>query len=150
MKVQFVYPLPSAFTISGAFKNLPGAPDQASYIVTNAVASSALGRNLSACPAAGPCNATVSAMIVPYINYQGDASGVLFDTRLNELDLRLTRAFKIQKGRLTGIVDLYNVGNARPAQQILSTYTPGGGGTWERPATILGGRLLKVGAQISF
>jgi hypothetical protein len=114
------------------------------------VIAPSLGRNLSACPAAGACTATVTIPILPN-GAQGaatssGATAALFDLRLNETDLRLAKTFQLGRARLQGTIDLYNVFNQRVPQAISTTY----GATWLRPTALLGGRLLKFGGQIDF
>ena len=69
-----------------------------------------------------------------------------FDPRINQLDLRLTRAFKLNATRLRAIVDLYNVFNRNAALVINTTYGP----NWLSPTQIMDGRLLKLGVQLEF
>ena len=59
-KLSGVQPLPWwGLQVSATYQNLPGVPQAATYLATNAEIAPSLGRNLSACPAAtGPCNAT--------------------------------------------------------------------------------------------
>ena len=73
-------------------------------------------------------------------------SAVLFDQRLNQIDLRLMKTFRYSRGRIHGMLDLYNAFNNRAPQTINSAYGP----AWSTPTTLLGGRLLKFGAQIDF
>ncbi|MDO8795540.1 MAG: carboxypeptidase regulatory-like domain-containing protein [Vicinamibacterales bacterium] len=146
LKFQAMYPLPLDFVIAGTFKHLPGIPLTAAYVLTNAQVAPALGRNLAACPAAGVCAATVTVPILPSTSSDGNISAALFDDRLTQVDLRLTRAFRVLGGRVQGIAELYNVFNDRPAQSIVPTY----GAAWLRPTSILGGRLFKFGAQVDF
>ena len=75
-----------------------------------------------------------------------DDGAALFDDRLTQIDLRLTRLFRIGGGRIQGIAELYNVTNTRPSQANVTTY----GAAWLQPTSILGGRLFKVGTQIDF
>ena len=70
----------------------------------------------------------------------------IFESRLNQLDLRFTKIFKCGRARVQGSVDVYNVFNARDVLSLNSTY----GAAWLRPSTILGGRLFKLGGQIDF
>jgi hypothetical protein len=65
---------------------------------------------------------------------------------LNQTDLRLTKSIRYSRGRIQGMLDLYNVFNNRAPQTINSAYGP----AWLTPTTLLGGRLLKFGAQIDF
>jgi carboxypeptidase family protein len=150
VKIQAVYPLPYDFMLAATYKHLPGAALTGTVTYANAAVSSILGRNLSACAApTGACTQTASIGVIP--------PGTLFDDRLNQVDLRGTRRIKIGRSRIQGIFELYNVLNARPAQSATATWgqvtAPGvatPGTTFLRPSLLLGGRLLKVGAQIDF
>ena len=73
-------------------------------------------------------------------------SGRLFDQRLNQTDLRLTKTFRYSRGRIHGMLDVYNAFNNRAPQTINPTY----GAAWLTPTTLLEARLLKFGAQIDF
>jgi hypothetical protein len=146
IKFQAVYPLPWNFVASGTFKNMPGAPLAANDIVSNAQAATSLGRSFSSCPATGVCTATATVGLIPGANNQGNASALLFDDRLTQVDLRVTRMIRLGKGRIQGVAELYNVLNARPAQATNPTY----GASWLVPTSILGGRLFKFGTQIDF
>ena len=70
----------------------------------------------------------------------------MFDERLNETDLRFTKIVRFGKSRVQGMLDLYNVFNARTPQAVNTTY----GAAWLRPTLLLGGRLLKFGAQVDW
>jgi hypothetical protein len=141
VKLQGIYPLPWEFQLAGTYKNLPGIPLQANMVLTNGQVAPALGRNL----AAGP-GATVTLPLIAYGTNGDTTQGMVFDQRLNELDLRVSRWFHITRGKLQAMVDLYNVFNNRPAQGVITTY----GATWLRPTTLLGGRLYRFGAQVDW
>ena len=70
----------------------------------------------------------------------------MFDQRLNQLDLRLSKTFRLGSNRLQGMLDLYNLFNARTPQAIIDTYGP----LFMRPFSLLGGRLWKFGVQVDF
>ena len=146
IKLQAVYPLPLDFVVSGSYKLLPGIPVPATWNVTNSIAAPALGRDLAACRGAtgAACTAVFPVSLLPVAFVQGDLSAVKLDERVNQVDLRLTKIFRVRGARIQGIAELYNVFNDRPAQGIISTY----GALWLRPPAILGGRLFKFGAQI--
>jgi hypothetical protein len=146
IKVQAVYPLPGDFVISGSYKHLPGLPIAANYNASNAQVAASLGRDLSACRGAANCTARASVGLAPSAFVQGNASAALHDARINQVDLRMTRIFRLGGLRLQGIAELYNVLNIRPAQGIVTTY----GGYWQYPYALLGGRLFKVGLQIDY
>ena len=99
-----------------------------------------LGRNLSGCPTltGGTCNQTVSvALIQP---------ATMFEKRVNQLDLRLGRVFRIGNGRALPSIDLYNIFNSHAILRRNDTY----GGAWGTPTQFLDGRLLKFSVQVDF
>ncbi len=132
--------------LSGTFKHLPGIAQTANLVLGNAQIASALGRNLSACPAAGTCTATVTHALILFGTTDGITQGTVFDQRLNETDMRIAKTLTVGRSRLQAMLDIYNVLNSRPPQGILNTY----GAVWLRPTLLLGGRLFKVGAQVDF
>jgi hypothetical protein len=81
-----------------------------------------------------------------------------YGPRLTQVDLRFTKSFKIGRARLTGNLDAYNVMNSGAPVQVNGTYgngtTPGTGaaGTnaWQRPLTLIGPRLFKLGGQFDW
>jgi hypothetical protein len=70
----------------------------------------------------------------------------MFEDRLTQIDVRLTKLFRFGKSRLQGSVDVYNLLNARTVLSSSPVYGP----AWLRPSTILGGRMLKLGAQFDY
>jgi hypothetical protein len=151
VKFQVVYPLPYEFMVSGTYKNLPGVFDTATVTVPNAVVLATTGRSLVGCgTATTTCTQVYSASVV----YPQQ----VFDQRLNETDVRVSRRFNLGKARLTGNLDLYNLFNSRVAQSIstgwgtLATATTAAvpNATYYRPTLYLNGRLLKFGAQFDW
>jgi hypothetical protein len=69
--------------------------------------------------------------------------------RLNQLDLRFGKVFRIRQMRLQGIVDVYNALN-RNADLLLNTTYGSTGAAWRQPLVILPPRLVKLGVQIDF
>ncbi|MEQ1898420.1 MAG: TonB-dependent receptor [Vicinamibacterales bacterium] len=150
VKFQFVYPLPGAIMLAATYKHLPGIPVTGTVTYSNAAVAPVLGRNLAACTA--PTGACTQAAAVNVVR-----PGTLYDDRLNQIDLRGTRRFRIGKARLQGILELYNVLNVRTPQANTVTWGVVGaagaqspGATYLRPSSFLGGRLFKFGAQIDF
>jgi hypothetical protein len=138
VKLQAVYPLPRAFQLSAVLQNLQGIPRLATYIATNAQIAPSLGRNLGQCGASAVCNGTFAVdMIEP---------GTEFENRLNAVDLKLARIFRIGRARIEANVDAYNIFNASAIRAQVNGY----GGTWLRPTDVILGRLFKVGAQLTF
>ena len=148
IKFQVVYPLPYDINVSGTFKALPGIPIPASYNASNVELAASLGRDLSACRGAvgAACTAVKSVGLAPSANRQGDSAAVLHDERINEIDLRVTKALTIAGFRIQGVAELYNVTNNRPPTGITTTF----GSAWQFPRALLGGRLFKVGVQVDY
>jgi len=70
----------------------------------------------------------------------------MFEDRLTQLDLRLTKILKVGRTRMQGMFDVYNVFNASTVLGVNAAYGP----AWLRPTAILGARLFKFGAQVDF
>jgi hypothetical protein len=130
------YTLPWGIQASGTFQSVPGAAISANYVATNAQIAPSLGRNLSAGP-----TGTVTVNVV--------APGTMYGDRLNQLDVRFAKIFKLSRTRLKAMVDLYNVMNGNPVLSWNNTYGTNGA-TWLTPLSILPGRLVKFGAQLDF
>jgi hypothetical protein len=138
-KVNGSYPLPWwGLHASAVLQNLPGFPLQASYVATNAMISGSLGRNLGQCGAAAVCNGfTTVNLITPF---------TVFEPRLNQLDLRLTKRVRLGRTSVQGMFDIYNVLNASTVLGANNQFGP----NWQRPTQLLTGRLFKFGAQLNF
>jgi hypothetical protein len=133
VKLNGSYTLRWGVQASAAFQNLPGVPVSASYVATNAQIAPSLGRNL-----AGNATQVVIANVVP--------PGSLFEDRFSQLDLRLSRTFRIGPTRLQASFDLFNVLNSSPILTENTRY----GTAWQTPTGILDARLAKVGAKFTF
>ena len=132
-KLNGVYPLPWDFHISAVFQNLPGIPVNTSYVATNAQVQQSLGRPLSG----NASTVTITNIFQPQ---------TMFEHRINQLDMRLTKNVKVGRARVQGQLDVYNVLNTSAILGINTRYGP----AWLTPTEILGARLLKVGAQLTF
>jgi hypothetical protein len=128
-----VYPLPLDLQASATFQTIPGPQIVANYVVANSVIAPSLGRNLSS-----GANGTATVNLVQ--------PGTMYGDRLYQVDLRLTKIFRLGTRRLQANVDLYNMLNASPVLLQNNTYGP----AWQRPTAILPGRLLKFGGQLDF
>jgi hypothetical protein len=126
------HPLPYGFQVSGVFQNLPGIPILASLVVPNSQAIG-LGRPLSG----GVANVTVTNIIEPMTQYED---------RLNQLDLRFIRNFRIANIRLQGTFDIYNTLNASTVLNENYQY----GTAWKTPTAVLDARIFKFGIQMNF
>jgi hypothetical protein len=137
-----VYPLPWDVQISAIYQNSAGIPITAGYVATNAEVLPSLGRNLGSCRGAATCTANVTVELIP--------PNTLFEPRLQQVDLRFSRVFQLGgTRRLRGGVDFYNLLNASNVLNMNTTYSPPGG-VWKDVTQILGGRLVRLGAQFDF
>ena len=133
LKLFGVYPLAWGLQVSGTFQNLPGPPDTATRVYTNAQIAPSLGRNLSS-----GANGTASiALLRPFS---------VFESRFNQLDLRLTKSVQLGRVRAQGFFDVYNLFNSGAVLAANGTY----GTSWLTPTSILGARLVKFGLQLDW
>jgi hypothetical protein len=141
LKFLAVYPLPWDIETSAIFQNSSGVPITATYVVNNATARAALGRNLAACPTqtSATCAATVRTELVP--------ANSMFEPRLTQVDWRISKLFRLGGNtRVRGNLDVYNLFNASSVLAMTPVYGP----RWQNAAQILSARLLRVSAQIDF
>jgi hypothetical protein len=108
----------------------------ANYLATNAQIAPSLGRNLSA-----GATATASINLV--------TPSTLFWDRIQSIDLRFARTFKVQRVSLRGLLDVYNLTNANTTFLLNQNYGTNGA-TWLQPLQVLAPRLVKLGVQASF
>ena len=103
----------------------------------NAQPTGGLGRNLRL--------ATRTMDILPPFSLFGD--------RVRQLDIRVTKIFRMGSGRIQVNLDIYNLLNASAATFIRNTYTAPGAVTatpWQQPTQVLDGRFVKFSAQFYF
>jgi hypothetical protein len=136
LKLAAIYPLPWGVRLSGTLQNIPGVPITATYVATNAEIAPSLGRNLGQCRGAAVCNGTLTVDLIE--------PNTVFEDRLTQLDLRLTRLFSFGRTRLQGNVDIFNVFNEDSVLGLNARYGP----SWLQPTAILGGRMFKFGFQL--
>lgn len=139
VKLLGSYHLPYDIIVSGTFQSVPGAQVLATAVVNNAQISPTLGRNLSA-----GATATASINLIAPNSVYGD--------RINQIDMRFTRVFKVRTASIRTMVDLYNLANRNTVLAWNNNYgtLAGGGATWLQPIAILPARLLKFGVQLDF
>ena len=133
-----IYPLIWNFQASVIYQDIPGIPITASYVATNAEVRGSLGRDLAACRGAAVCNANVTVELIPPLS--------MFEDRLHELDLRFTRTFQAGRSRVRANFDVFNILNASDVLRSTDRY----GSAWLDAVQTMGGRLMKIGAQLDF
>src|SRR5262249_46354025 len=123
----------------GSFQNLPGAVVQANANYT-ALPSGVIPGSISG---ANP--------FIPFKAVQIVQPGQLYIERLNQLDLRLSKIFRINNTRTNINFDFYNVTNSNSIIGENFAYTPPGViPGWTSPTSILLPRLFKISAQFDF
>ena len=142
LKLMAIYPLPWNFQVSALYFNKPGIPIVASRAFTNAEIRPSLNRDLGQCRGAATCNASVVIDMV--------APNTVFEDRLQQMDVRVSRSFQLGMVRARANADLYNMFNAGNVLNMTTRHSGLNGGQWLRPIQILGGRMFKISAQMDF
>jgi hypothetical protein len=129
------YVIPKAgIQVAAVFQSKPGAMLAANYAVPNADVVPSLGRNLSG----NAANVTVNLV----------APGTMYGDRINQLDLRMAKTWRLGGTRTQVAMDVYNALNSSAVLTYNNTFVPGG--TWLQPLAILTPRFLKLTAEIDF
>ena len=135
VKFLAVYPLPwGGVQTAATFQSLAGPQITASNTVTSAQILPSLGRNLSS-----GANGTATVDLIP--------PATLYADRIYQVDFRTSKTFKLPQARRMQVnVDLYNALNGSVVLAQNNTF----GAAWQRPTTVLQGRLVKFSAQVDF
>src|SRR5262245_17302808 len=138
-----IYPLVWNIQTSAIYQNKPGFPIRASYVATNAEIRQTLGRNLSTCPnQTAACNQTAVIDLIP--------NNTVFGERIKQVDLRFSRFFQLGgSARVQANFDIYNLFNENTVLNEQTRYDPANN-RWRNAIQIMGGRLIKMGAQLNF
>ena len=130
--------IPFDIKLSATYQFSRGPNILASWTATNAAllaAGSTLGRNLVS------TTKTVALM----------QPGEEYGENLNQLDVRVSKRFKMNRYTIRLDADLYNVFNSNWPFTLSNTFsTSTTASTWLRPTNVLQGRLFKLGGQFSF
>ena len=136
MKASAAYSFPYDIQLSGSFSSIPGPGVRADYTVTSALA----GR-----PIIGSTTGAASTVV----NLVEPNS--LFLPYQNRLDMRVGKTFKLDRTKIQGFADLFNVFNAGTVMSVNQTYgAVAASNAWMTPTTIMDGRFVRFGMQINF
>lgn len=133
-KVAGTYPLPYGFEISGSFQSYPGGSQEVDdneqwldvdYNVTRGILPGLVQ----------------SSVTVPLIQ-----PGTKYLPRMNQLDVRFGRVFKVRRVRLRGQVDVFNATNSNSILSVGETFGP----ALDRVNSILPGRILGLSMRVDF
>jgi hypothetical protein len=114
--------------VSGTLQSIPGPQVAANNIYAGFIPS--LGR----APTGGQ---TTVNLIEP---------GTVYGDRLNQIDLRLTKIFRLGRGTLEGNMDVYNAFNSDAVLTQQNAY----GTAWRRPLSVIQPRFVKFSARWDF
>jgi hypothetical protein len=134
VKASAAYSFPYDINFSGSFTSIPGPSVNANYTVNAAVA----GRPIQGSPTA---NSIVVNLIQP---------GTVFLDYQKRLDLRVGKTFKLDRSKIQGFMDVFNVLNDGTALSVNQTYAASGTNLWMSPTTIVDGRYIRFGMQLNF
>ncbi|MEO8677838.1 MAG: TonB-dependent receptor [Vicinamibacterales bacterium] len=130
-KASAAYNLPYEFQLSGTFMAIPGPSVAANYTVTAAIA----GRTIIG-STAGATTIQVNLL----------EPNTVFLEYKKQLDLRIARTFRFDRYKIQGFADIFNALNAGTVLRVNETY----GTAWRTPLTIMDGRYVRFGMQMSF
>jgi hypothetical protein len=143
LKILGSYTLPYEIQFSGTYQFSRGVQTggagpsiQANWAVNNATVNPALGRNWT-----GTASRTIQ-LIREGLEYG--------EHNLNQLDLRLSKRFELNRYRFRVDFDLYNVFNSSWPYTVTSTFTTAATSQWQRPTNVLQSRFFKIGGQFDF
>ena len=140
VKFMVIHALPWDLQASAIYQNIPGIPSAATYVAANAEVVPTLGRDLGSCGGRAPCTGTTSAFdLFP--------QRTRFEERLQQVDLRFSRVFRFgARARVQGNLDIYNLTNSSNVLNMTTRFGP----AWLNAIQIMGGRLMKISAQLDF
>jgi hypothetical protein len=165
LKMAGTYPLPWGVSVSAAFQSTAGRPLGLTTVTGNKISGpgygdtgSPVGTNFlitrttvypANCPA--PCPAgqlvaptlTSASVTVPLV-----APGTEFLPRINQLDLSFAKWFQVGPSRLQGQIDLFNVFNK--SYEIAYRSTNFATAAYQQPASVLQGRMVRLGVQLKW
>jgi len=133
-KLAGTYPLPYGFEISGSFQSYPGGSQQVDdgepwldvdYNVTRTILPALVQ----------------SSVTIPLIQ-----PGTKFLPRMNQLDVRFSRVFRVGQVRLRGQFDVFNATNSSSILDVGETFGP----ALDRVNQILPGRIFGLSMRVDF
>jgi outer membrane receptor protein involved in Fe transport len=136
LKLSGAYQFPWDVQLSGTFMAIPGPSVNANYTVTSAIA----GRPIIGTTAGGN---TMSVNLVE--------SNTMFLDYQKKIDLRVAKSFRVDRYRIQGFADIFNVLNAGTVTRVNETYSSNPAtNVWLTPTLLMEARYLRFGLQMSF
>ena len=149
--------LPYAVQVSGTFQSYPGdarnsTVDYSTWGTNNGTTSGTIVaidpslRNVWNLSRAAFTQLTGATLTQAQVSVNLIAPGTKFLDRQNQLDVRVKRTFKVGRVALEAQADAYNALNTGVVLTRVQTF----GAALDRPASILQGRLFRLGLQARF
>ncbi len=136
VKASAAYSFPKDIQLSGTFSAIPAANTvQANYTVTAAIA----GRSFISSTA----GATTQAVNLI-------ETGSLYLDTPHRFDMRLGKKFRLNRNTIQGFMDIFNVFNIGTVTTVNQTFAATGTNLWMTPTSIVEGRFIRFGVQMSF
>ncbi|OFW29421.1 MAG: hypothetical protein A3H97_17240 [Acidobacteria bacterium RIFCSPLOWO2_02_FULL_65_29] len=142
-KLAGSYPLPYGITLSGSWLNVQGSTSTRNLAIT---------RNSTRYPANCPAPCPAGAIILPAafqpatFTLQLIDQDTVYTERVNQLDLKVTRTFRMGRVAVLPTLEAFNVNNSDAVVSYVSTNVIAA--TFLRPNSILQGRIIGVGATV--
>jgi hypothetical protein len=142
-KLAGSYPLPWGVTFSGSFQNVQGGASSTNMAIT---------RNSTRYPANCPSPCPAGAIILPAtfqpatLTVQLINPSNVFADRINQLDLKVSRTFKVGRISILPTLEAFNVNNSDAVVSYVSTNVLAL--TYLRPNSIVQGRIIGVGTAV--
>src|SRR5207249_12000522 len=106
---------------------------------------------LSSCPSHTAPTRSQTEPIVPIPNIPNVNIGSMYGERITQLDMRFSPIFKFGETRkVQANFDVYNIFNNNAVLNEQTRYTTAANNPWRNVLQIMGGRLVKLGAQVNF
>jgi hypothetical protein len=142
------YTLPFDIQFSGTYQFVRGIQNAAAVGAANApsilatwTAMPASATTLGRAYSAGATTKSVNLMSVGY-DYGPN--------NLNQLDLQVAKAFKVNGYRFRVSLDTYNILNSNWPFAVTNTFSTAATSAWLRPTNVLQARFIKLGMQFEF
>jgi hypothetical protein len=145
-KMAGSYPLGWGVQVSGAFQSQIGLNSTRNL--------GSITRNVDRYPATCPGACPAGAVILPAtfnpttLTVALEPGGTVFTDRVNQLDLKLSKTFKMGRVSITPNFEAFNVNNSDAIISYVSTNTLSA--SFLNPNSILQGRLIGVGTQVKW
>ena len=150
------YPLPWwGLNVSATLQNRPGPQITASYLILCSASATCGDQTVTQTLQQNGRTQAAAVLNGGSTSVNLIAPGTLYGKRVTQLDARLGKQFRVQRFRIQVSADVFNALNSSAVLSESNTYTPanlaaGTANGWQTPTSILQGRLLKLGAQVSF